>query len=167
MECIETSTSLHSEKLVKRWQLVCHTTQAIHKYQQETSKNHKDGGRWVPKQKSHSAETRDPPSQDPGDHTVKPCRHDSAPMHIDHVDLPREWKRVSETMVRHTEWKGPQNNRAKPLRVLSCVLWLSSCYLCSDWRMQESRDCCGLLSRWGRALPIGVVDPQDPSNGLT
>ena len=76
-------------------QLVCHLTQAIRKQQKPTQIM--DGHQRVRKQKHHTAETQDPPSQDPGDHSE--AVYDSAPMHIDRVDLPREWKE----RVKH-EW---------------------------------------------------------------
>ena len=73
---LKTSSSHRSEKWYKDGSL-CAIYRAGHPL--ETTKNKQNitrMGRRVPKQKSHSAETRDPPSQDPGDRIVRPCRHD-------------------------------------------------------------------------------------------
>ena len=82
------------------------------------------------KQKSRGAETRDPPSQDPGDRITKPCRHDkhrcTSIASICRAVWKTRWWNKGETEVRHTEWKGDSSNIYRPLRVLSRVLWQSS-----------------------------------------
>ena len=73
---LKTSSSHRSEKWCKYGSL-CAIYRAGHPVETtKNTKNIKRMGRRVPKQKSHSAETRHPPSQDPGDRIVRPCRHD-------------------------------------------------------------------------------------------
>ena len=66
------------------------------------------------KQKSRSAETRDPPSQDPGDRITKPYRHNKHQCTSIASICQAVWKtwrwNESETEVRHTEWKEDSSN---------------------------------------------------------
>ena len=73
------------------------------------------------KQKSCNAETRDPPSQDPGGRNARPCRHDKHQRTSTASICQACEKDECETTVRHTEWNS--NYIRPPLRVLSCVLW--------------------------------------------
>ena len=82
------------------------------------------------KQKSRGAETRNLPSQDPGDRITKPCRHDrhrcTSIASICRAVWKTRWWNKGETEVRYTEWKEDSSNIYRPLRVLSRVLWQSS-----------------------------------------
>ena len=62
-------------KLINTAAYVLYPAQAI----RETKANHKRWPRVGAEATKHVAETQDPPSQDPGDHNVKPKGHDRAP----------------------------------------------------------------------------------------
>ena len=118
----------------QRWnvmtrQLMCPVLSRSSLKQQLKAKHFKDD-REVPSKKSRSAETQDPPSQDPGDRITKPCRHNKHQCTSIASICRAVWKiwgwTESETKVRHTEWKEYSSNIYRPLRVLSCVLWRSS-----------------------------------------
>ena len=93
----------------------------------QSHQNHRMN-RQVPSKKSRNAETRDPPSQDPGDRKARPCRHDKH-----QCTSITSMCRACEKMRVKRQWTDSKTYRVKkplsvrpPLRVLSCVLWRSS-----------------------------------------
>ena len=123
VECIETSTAHRSEK-VWRWQLVYHlpSRPSVGNQKEQTNKNHKDGPSGA---KAKKSQCRNPGSPQPGSRRshCEAVQAWLAPMHIDHVDMPGEWKRGGETTVRHTEWK--RSNKKQPpasQSLLMCTL---------------------------------------------
>ena len=97
--------------------------QAIHWKPKRTDQKHHKDGPWGAKAKK--SQCRNPGSPQPGSRRshCEAVQAWLAPMHIDHVDMPGEWKRGGETTVRHTEWKR-RNNEPPPVSQspLMCAL---------------------------------------------
>ena len=139
----------HGEKWCDQATFVPRTEQAIRwKQQEDNQKTSPDGPTGA---KAKKSQCRNPGSPQPGSRRshCEAVQAWQAPMHIDHVDMPGEWKRGGETTVRHTEWKRKSLNPPASQSPLMCALAIT--IKSSHGELRANGDGCALV-QWGMSL---------------